>query len=163
MLDQAPDAFDHVTVDRVGRTVTVGALPPSVGDVGVLTAGTTSTCPSRARPRRPSRPWAWALASVADVGVAGLHRLLSRVEDIGRADVVVAVAGMDGALPGVVGWPGRGPGDRGADERGLRRRGRRRGRARDDARRLQPPGVVVVNIDNGFGAAAHAAKIVRRG
>lgn len=36
---------------------------------------------------------------VADVGVAGLHRLLARVEEIRKADVVVVVAGMDGALP----------------------------------------------------------------
>lgn len=36
---------------------------------------------------------------VADVGVAGLHRLLARLDDIRGADVVVVVAGMDGALP----------------------------------------------------------------
>ncbi len=61
-----------------------------------------------------------------DVGIAGLHRLLGNLPAIRKADVVVAVAGMDGALPTVVAGLVTAPGGRGADQRGLRRELRRR-------------------------------------
>ena len=161
VLDRAPDAFDDVTVDRVGRTVTVGALPPPVGDVVVLTAGTTDVPVAREATATLAALGVGARL-VADVGVAGLHRLLSRVEDIGRADVVVAVAGMDGALPGVVAGLVAAPviGVPTSVGYGVAAGGRA---ALATMLAACSPGVVVVNIDNGFGAAAHAAKILRRG
>jgi NCAIR mutase (PurE)-related protein len=97
---------------------------------------------------------------VDDVGVAGVHRVLAVAPDIAAADVVVVVAGMDGALPSVV----AGLTDRlvvavptsvgyGAAFEGL-------------APLLTmltacAPGVLVVNIDNGFGAGVAAARIAR--
>jgi NCAIR mutase (PurE)-related protein len=97
---------------------------------------------------------------VIDVGVAGVHRLLARVETLSRAAVTIVVAGMDGALPSVVGGLVRGPViavptsvGYGASFQGL-------------APLLTmlnscAAGVTVVNIDNGFGAAMAAARILR--
>ena len=97
---------------------------------------------------------------VHDVGVAGLHRLLDKVERLRAARVVIVVAGMEGALPSVVG----GLVDRpiiavptsvgyGASFGGVA--------ALLAMLNSCAAGVLVVNIDNGFGAAAAAARIVR--
>ena len=40
--------------------------------------------------------------SIYDVGVAGIHRLLAKIEEINKGNVIIAVAGMEGALPGVI-------------------------------------------------------------
>lgn len=96
---------------------------------------------------------------IADVGVAGLHRLLARLDEVRAATVVVAVAGMEGALPSVVaglialpviavptsvGY--------GAHLGGLTALLGMLGSC--------APGISVVNIDNGFGAAMTAARIM---
>ena len=97
---------------------------------------------------------------VVDVGVAGLHRVLRRLDLLRKARVVVVVAGMDGALPSVV----AGLTDRlvvavptsvgyGAAFEGLA--------ALLTMLTACAPGVLVVNIDNGFGAGVAAARIVR--
>ena len=74
---------------------------------------------------------------VFDVGVAGLHRLLAQMPSLQRARVVVAVAGMEGALPSRRGRAGAGAGHRSAYERGLRRELRRTCRAACDAQQLR--------------------------
>ena len=146
-------------VDAVARTVTVGELPESVGEVLVVAAG-TSDGPVAAEAAATLAALGVGCRRVDDVGVAGVHRVLAVAPDLGTADAVVVVAGMDGALPGVV----AGLTDRlviavptsvgyGAAFEGL-------------APLLTmltacAPGVVVVNIDNGFGAAVAAAKVVR--
>ena len=66
---------------------------------------------------------------IADVGVAGIHRLLAQQDSLKSARVLIVCAGMEGALPTVVGGPGECAGDRGAHERGLWRVVGRRGRA----------------------------------
>ena len=93
-----------------------------------------------------------------DVGVAGLHRLLARSDDLRRANVLVVVAGMEGALPSVVGGLVKAPViavptsvGYGASFNGI-------------APLLTmlnccAPGVAVVNIDNGFGAGYMASLI----
>lgn len=96
---------------------------------------------------------------IADVGVAGLHRLLGQVDVLSEATVVIAVAGMEGALPSVmaglipapvvsvptsVGY--------GASLGGLS--------ALLGMLNSCSPGITVVNIDNGFGAAVAAARII---
>jgi NCAIR mutase (PurE)-related protein len=97
-----------------------------------------------------------------DVGVSGLHRLLAARDTLWQAAVLIVVAGMEGALPSVVG----GLVDRpviavptsvgyGASLGGLA--------ALLGMLNTCAAGVVVVNIDNGFGAAAAAARIVRQG
>ena len=96
-----------------------------------------------------------------DIGVAGLHRLLGRVDAIRRADAAVVVAGMEGALPsvmaGLVDVPlfavptsvGYGVGAGGLV-------------ALAAMLSSCAPGVAVVNIDNGFGAAVAAVRAARR-
>ncbi len=95
-----------------------------------------------------------------DVGVAGLHRLLARHERLAKASVVVAVAGMDGALPGVIAGlvpcpviavptsVGYGTGLGGVA-------------ALMNMLNACAPGIAVVNIDNGFGAGYLASLILR--
>ncbi|MGY1634260.1 nickel pincer cofactor biosynthesis protein LarB [Geodermatophilus sp. SYSU D01186] len=150
-----PDA----TVDEAARCVAVGTLPPPTGEVLVLTAGTSDGA--------VAAEVAFTLAAcgvgcrrVDDVGVAGVHRVLAVAPDLAAADAVVVVAGMDGALPSVV----AGLTDRlvvavptsvgyGAAFEGLA--------ALLTMLTACAPGVLVVNIDNGFGAGVAAARIVR--
>ena len=94
-----------------------------------------------------------------DVGIAGLHRLLSKIEEIRKADVVIAVAGMEGALAGVIAGLVKAPViavptsvGYGASFQGV-------------APLLTmlntcAEGVSVVNIDNGFGAAVSAVRML---
>ena len=95
-----------------------------------------------------------------DVGVAGIHRILSKLEDLRKAQCIIAVAGMEGALPGIV----AGLVDKpviavptsigyGASFGGLS--------ALLTMLNSCAEGVTVVNIDNGFGAAYSAVQIVR--
>ncbi|MCX5751820.1 MAG: nickel pincer cofactor biosynthesis protein LarB [Candidatus Saganbacteria bacterium] len=95
-----------------------------------------------------------------DVGVAGVHRLIKNIDQINKAKVIIVVAGMEGALPSVVG----GLVDKpviavptsvgyGASFKGLS--------ALLTMMNTCAPGVAVVNIDNGFGAAVMAYSIVR--
>jgi NCAIR mutase (PurE)-related protein len=132
------------------------------GRVGIVTAG-TSDAPVAEQARVMAEEMGCETSMVYDVGVAGLHRLIAplhrMIED--DVDAIVVAAGMDGALPsvvaGLVGIPvvgvptstGYGMGGRG------------------DAALLSmlqtcAPGLTVVNIDNGIGAGASAARIANR-
>lgn len=98
---------------------------------------------------------------ITDIGVAGLHRLLSQRERLSRAEVIIVVAGMEGALPGVLsGLIGR-PVVAVPTSVGY-------GAAFEGVAALLTmlnscaPGVTVVNIDNGYGAAAAATLINRK-
>jgi NCAIR mutase (PurE)-related protein len=75
---------------------------PKLGRVVVVTAG-TSDLPVAEEARVTAEAWNCDVSLVADVGVAGLHRLLHQLHELGGADAVVVVAGMEGALPSVVG------------------------------------------------------------
>jgi NCAIR mutase (PurE)-related protein len=97
---------------------------------------------------------------IYDVGVAGLHRLLDRAEAIRRARVVVVAAGMEGALPSVVGGLVEAPViavptsvGYGASFQGLA--------ALLAMLNSCASGIAVVNIDNGFGAGYMACAILR--
>jgi NCAIR mutase (PurE)-related protein len=156
VLERWPDAV----LDREARCVFVGDLPAPVGQVVVLTAGTSDGAVA-AEVAATLAASGVGCRRVDDVGVAGVHRVLAVAPDLDDADAVVVVAGMDGALPSVV----AGLTDRlvvavptsvgyGAAFEGL-------------APLLTmltacAPGVVVVNIDNGFGAAAAASRILSR-
>ena len=159
VLDGAAARFrrDAVRADRVARTVAVGALPPPRGRVLIVTAGTTDL--------PVARECAATLAVLgvhadvlADVGVAGLGRLLSRLDNLRAAECVVVVAGMDGALPSVIAGLVAAPVVGVPTSVGY---GVAAGGLAAAASMLAScsPGLVVVNIDNGFGAAVHAAKI----
>jgi pyridinium-3,5-biscarboxylic acid mononucleotide synthase len=103
--DHLARLFPQAEQDRIGRTFWLpapGERPPAVGTVFVLTAG-TSDLPVAQEAVTTARALGCDVSLVADVGVAGIHRLLRYQGQFTRADAVVVVAGMDGALPSVVG------------------------------------------------------------
>ncbi len=97
-------AFPQAEVDRVGRTFWLpsGPLAKAQGRVVIITAG-TSDLPVAQEALVTARALGTEVSILADVGVAGIHRLLRRRDDFVDADAIVVVAGMDGALPSVVG------------------------------------------------------------
>jgi NCAIR mutase (PurE)-related protein len=143
-----------------GRTVLVGEPPEPRGSVAVLAAG-TSDGPVAEEAALTARAFGAAVTRVDDVGVAVLHRLLHAREALDTADVLVVVAGMEGALPSVVGGLVGTPMvavptsiGYGASFQGLA--------ALLAMLNSCAPGVAVVNIDNGFGAGVFAARVARR-
>jgi len=152
------DAYDDALVE--GTSVAVGPLPAPRGLVVVVAAG-TSDGPVAAEAALSARVHGAAVERVDDVGVAGLHRLLAVRPVLDRADCLVVVAGMEGALPSVVGGLVGTPlvavptsVGYGASYGGLS--------ALLGMLNSCAPGIVVVNVDNGFGAGVHAARVARR-
>ena len=91
------------TIDRVARIAWLGTMPEkTVGRVRVISAG-TSDLPVAREAELTARALGAETTLIVDVGVAGLHRLLERMVDFKDADAIVVVAGMEGALPSVVG------------------------------------------------------------
>lgn len=153
-----PDAVYH----EIPRALTrdIAPLPEKHGKVAVLCAG-TSDLPVAEEAALTAERMGAVVARLFDVGVAGLHRLLSRVDFFGDARALVVVAGMEGALPSVV----AGLVDRpviavptsvgyGASFNGIA--------ALLAMLNSCASGVTVVNIDNGFGAGLAAAMINRQ-
>jgi NCAIR mutase (PurE)-related protein len=97
-------SFPQARQDRVGRTFWMpqSAGREAVGTVAVVTAG-TSDLPVAREAAVTAEALGCAVSVIADVGVAGIHRILGRRDQIAAADAVVVAAGMDGALPSVVG------------------------------------------------------------
>ena len=99
---------------------------------------------------------------ISDCGVAGIHRLLEQIERVRSADIVVVVAGMEGAIASVVGGLVRAPVIAVPTSTGY-------GASLDGVTALLSmlascaPGLTVVGIDNGFGAAASAIRILDYG
>jgi pyridinium-3,5-biscarboxylic acid mononucleotide synthase len=142
-------------------TLQVVAPCPPVGQVAIVCAG-TSDIPVAEEAALTADLMGARLERIYDVGVAGLHRVLNHVEILKRSRAIVVVAGMEGALPSVVG----GLVDRpivavptsigyGVNFKGLA--------ALLAMLNSCAPGVTVVNIDNGFGAGVAAALINRVG
>ena len=149
-----PDAL----VER--STVAVGPLPPPAGLVAVVSAGTSDE-PVAVEAATTLRVHGAGVVRVTDVGVAGLHRILDARPVLRDADVVVVVAGMEGALPSVVGGLVGTPVvavptsvGYGASFGGLA--------ALLAMLNSCAAGITVVNIDNGFGAGVFAARVARR-
>jgi NCAIR mutase (PurE)-related protein len=96
--------FPQVRQDRVGRTFWLpsGTPAPPAGQVMVITAG-TSDLPVAQEAVVTAQALGCEVRLLADVGVAGIHRLLRHRPQFAGADAIVVVAGMDGALPSVVG------------------------------------------------------------
>jgi len=158
-IDALRDAFDDCHVDDEARCVAVGELPPACGHVTVVSAG-TSDAPVAAEAAFVSRAYGADVKRISDVGVAGLHRVLAERATLDASDCVVIVAGMDGALPSVVGGLVGTPlvavptsVGYGASFGGLA--------ALLTMLNSCAPGVAVVNIDNGFGAGVFAARVAR--
>ncbi|NJN68388.1 MAG: nickel pincer cofactor biosynthesis protein LarB [Chloroflexaceae bacterium] len=157
----APPATSPATV--VVRRDHAHRPRPTGGQVGVLTAG-TSDIPVAAEAVVLCRELGCQVQTAYDVGVAGLHRLQEPLRTMTRSrpvDVLIVAAGMDGALPSVVaglveipviGLPtsvGYGLGGNGVA-------------ALLSMLQSCAPGLAVVNIDNGIGAGAMAARIANR-
>ncbi len=134
-----------------------------IGCAAVVSAGTTDRGPA-AEAAAVLEAYGAEVARIHDVGVAGIHRLLSpdRLAALGRAQVIVAVAGMEGALPGVVAGLVKAPviAVPAPVGYGVAEGGRA---ALTTMLASCAPGLAVVNIGNGFGAAAMAVKILRSG
>jgi NCAIR mutase (PurE)-related protein len=93
---------EHNPVGRTFRVRGPGGDGPTLGRVVIVTAG-TSDLPVAEEARVTALAWNCEVSLVADVGVAGLHRLLHQLPHLKSADALVVVAGMEGALPSVVG------------------------------------------------------------
>ena len=137
------------------------ASPRSVAGMVLLVAAGTSDLPAIEEAAVTLRALGIASQRLVDVGVAGLHRLLSSHDQLQAADVIIVAAGMEGALPSVVGGLVGVPVIALPTSVGY-------GASFDGLAALLAmlnscaAGISVVNIDNGFGAAMAAARILLR-
>ncbi len=163
-----PDAASRVngllspvslTYHEIARIGIVGQLPEpdGLGDILVATGG-TSDMPVAEEAAITAEFLGNHVTRLYDVGIAGLHRILSRLETLMTAKVIIAVAGMEGALPSVIAGLVDAPViavptsvGYGASFNGLA--------ALLSMINSCASGVSVVNIDNGFGAAFQASQI----
>jgi NCAIR mutase (PurE)-related protein len=150
-----PDAYHDVDAALLAWP---GAPPEPSGGLVVVVAAGTSDLPVAREAMLTARYLGRATELIVDVGVAGLHRVLSQLEVLRRARAVVVAAGMDGALPSVVAGLIAAPVvavptsvGYGAAFQGLA--------ALLAMLNACAPGVAVVNIDNGYGAGHFAAQI----
>jgi NCAIR mutase (PurE)-related protein len=164
----APEAFAALPAaaqaaldyDPPSRTAIRGPWRAPVGEpaVAVVTAG-TSDLPVAHEALRTLAFYGLPARAIADVGVAGLWRLLRHEDELRRYPAVIVVAGMEGALFSVVGGLVRGVVIAVPTSTGY-------GAARGGETALHAalascaPGVVVVNIDNGYGAACAAIRVL---
>lgn len=152
--------FPDVQVNALGRTALLrGDAPAPVGKrtILIVTAG-TSDLPVAEEAAVTADALGNRVARLTDVGVAGIHRLLARKDELFAASVVVVIAGMDGALASVVGGMVRVPVIAVPTSVGY---GAAFGGIAPLLAMLNScaSGVTVVNIDNGFGAAMAASRI----
>ena len=162
------DAFDHVRrtipsaqFNRPARLIWADERTPGpqIEGVTIASAG-TSDLPVSEEAAITATLMGCAVTRINDVGVAGLHRLLDRLEDLRRARVLVVVAGMEGALPSVVAGLVKAPVIAVPTSVGY---GANLGGVTALLAMLNScsPGVTVVNIDNGFAAGYTAALIAK--
>lgn len=160
--EQVRQVLPMVEYDPLSRILSIRKnVEKRVGCVAVCTGG-TSDIPVAEEAAQTAEFFGSNVIRIFDVGVAGIHRLLSKVEDIRKANCIIAVAGMEGALGGVV----AGLVDKpviavptsigyGANFGGLS--------ALLTMLNSCAEGLAVVNIDNGFGAGYLATQINRLG
>nr|WP_238845973.1 nickel pincer cofactor biosynthesis protein LarB [Nocardia terpenica] len=147
-----------IDIDPIGRTAMVGTVHGR-GTVAVVAAG-TSDLPVVREASVTVRAFGACPDEVVDVGVAGIHRLEAQLDRIAAADVVVAIAGMEAALPSVLGGLVGTPLIAVPTSIGY-------GWHLDGLTAWLAtlnscaPGVLSVNVDNGFGAGVAAARIAR--
>ncbi|WP_417828024.1 nickel pincer cofactor biosynthesis protein LarB [Thalassospira sp.] len=155
-----PKLCSQLDYDQVSETAMVGDKAELTrGGIGIIAAG-TSDIPVATEVQRTLAFCGYDSTLIQDVGVAGLWRLLDRIDEIQKFRIIIALAGMEGALfsvlaglveapviavPTSVGY-------------GVTKGGKT---ALDSALGSCAPGLVTVNIDNGFGAAAAAIKILQ--
>jgi pyridinium-3,5-biscarboxylic acid mononucleotide synthase len=158
--DAVRQAIPDAVIDDEARCAVVGRPREARGSVCVVSAG-TSDGPVAAEAAVVAATFGAAVERVTDVGVAGIHRLLADRHRLESADCLVVVAGMDGALPSVVGGLVGTPLVAVPTSVGY---GAAFGGVAPLLTMLNScaPGVAVVNIDNGFGAGVFAARVARR-
>ena len=161
----APEAAAFVAAElplqynELARTGIVGKLPEKSGKGQVIVAtGGTSDIPVAEEAAITAEALGNRVLRLYDVGVSGIHRLLSHMEEIMSARVIVAVAGMEGALPSVIGGLADCPVIAVPTSVGY---GASLGGVAALLSMLNScaSGVAVVNIDNGFGAGYMASMI----
>ncbi len=152
-----PSAVFHEAARIIALDVTPAPAP--TGLVGVLCAGTTDI-PVAEEAAIVAGKMGARVKRFFDIGVAGLHRLIHQLPEVHKARVLIVAAGMEGALPSVVGGMTRCPIiavptsiGYGTSFQGLT--------ALLAMLNTCVPGITVVNIDNGFGAGVAAAMINR--
>lgn len=155
----SPEDAAEFSYEETARMVIVGGRPDTDGNgyVAVAAAG-TSDLPVAEEAALTAEMLGSRVVRLYDVGVAGIHRLLAHADDIARAQAVVAVAGMEGALASVVGGMASCPVVAVPTSVGY---GASFGGVTALLAMLNScaSGVSVVNIDNGFGAGYQAALI----
>lgn len=157
--DQMQVLSDVATIHREARMAVRNARPRrNMPLVPVLTAG-TADIPVALEAATTLEAMGVPTATHFDVGVAGIHRLQSVLPELAAARVCIVAAGMDGALPAVVAGLVRAPviGVPTSVGTGVATGGMV---ALNTMLASCSPGVAVVNIDNGFGAACLALKIL---
>ena len=162
LTPEAAQSISRVLDLRYHQTARIGIIgaipePDGIGNIVVATGG-TSDMPVAEEAAVTAEALGNTVIRVYDVGVAGLHRLLSRLSDIMDARVIIAIAGMEGALASVIGGLADCPVigvptsiGYGASFNGLS--------ALLTMLNSCASGVCVVNIDNGFGAGYLASMI----
>jgi pyridinium-3,5-biscarboxylic acid mononucleotide synthase len=156
LVREFPDAVHH---ERARLVVLRRERDVRLGSVTVVSAG-TSDMPVADEAAGVAEALGASVDRIVDVGVAGLHRLLSVQDRLIDADVVVVVAGMEGALASLVGGISPAPVIAVPTSVGY-------GSSFDGLAALLAmlnscaAGITVVNIDNGFGAAVAAIRILR--
>lgn len=149
----------EIRYDAISKTGVIGVMPEPTGKGKVIVAtGGTSDIPVAEEAAVTAEVLGNRVVRLYDVGVSGIHRLLSHMDDIMSARVIVAVAGMEGALPSVIGGLADCPViavptsvGYGASLGGIA--------ALLSMLNSCASGVSVVNIDNGFGAGYMASMI----
>jgi hypothetical protein len=159
-LARCRDELPEARVDETGRLAVLGTPPPPRGRVAVVAAG-TADLPVLRECATTVQVFGAQPDPIPDVGVAGLHRLLAERDRIAAADVAVVIAGMEAALPSALGGLTGVPLIAVPTSVGY-------GWHLDGLTAFLAminscaPGVLAVNVDNGFGAGVAAARIARR-
>ena len=160
--DELLGMFQGAKFHEKSRCLILGNPLPENSDLGevIILGGGTSDLAVAAEADIALKCHGIKTQLILDVGVAGLHRLLSRLNDLKEAKVLIACAGMEGALPtvlsGLIPQPVIGvPVSVGY---GVSSKGKA---ALEGMLSSCSPGLVVVNIDNGYGAAMAALRILR--
>lgn len=155
-----PSHRERIDYDATSRTGFFNARLNTSKEVNVaVVAAGTSDLPVAREAIRTLQYFGHPCAEIFDVGVAGIWRLLERQEEIREKPVVIVVAGMDGALPSVIG--GLVPGVVIAVPTSVGYGASREGEtALHAALASCAPGLTVVNIDNGYGAACATLRVL---
>lgn len=159
MYEAVKNIHPNLVYNEIGRVMTIKVkdIEETSSTIAIVAAG-TSDLPVVEEAKETALIFGNKVEVITDVGVAGIHRLFARLEDIKKAKVIIVIAGMEGALTSVIG----GLVDKpiiavptsvgyGANFNGLA--------ALLSMLNSCASGVSVVNIDNGFGAAYNASMI----